>query len=386
MGDRDAVRIARLWDGRERPLTRRAMLRSTAFFALAAHGAAGCAISEPVQPRHTDPAAERAVNEVEEPVLNFFNWTDYVDEDTIPGFEDETGISVTYDNFSSNDELEAKLAAGASGYDLIVPSDNFLRRFLRSDLLRPLDHDLIPNLGNLERRFREAEYDPGNRYSVPWAWGTTGLAFSRQALGGADVTSLDAFRLAAARGRSVLLDEARDAMALGLLGAGHDPNTTDPGELEDAVEYLLDLKSVLGQITSDVIEPLASGQAPLAQAWSGDVFQAMETNPDLDFVIPEEGGLSWVDVLCVPRSAPHAANAHRFIDHILRPEVGGRLANAIQYGSPNAAARPFVDEELLADERIYPSAEALARVPFTRDLGPEIEGRYADAWTRVKTG
>ncbi|MCP2260781.1 spermidine/putrescine transport system substrate-binding protein [Streptoalloteichus tenebrarius] len=384
-GNERTVRVARLWDAGSPRMTRRSMLRSMAFFALAAQGAAACGISE-APPAPSGSATDvKATNDVDEKKLNFFNWTDYIADDTVPGFQAETGIQVTYDNFSSNDELEAKIASGAAGYDLVVPSDNFLRRFLRSNLVRPLDHDLIPNLRNLEQRFREADYDPGNRYSIPWAWGTTGLAYSRSQVG-AEVTGFSAYDLASVKGRATILDEARDGMMIGLLSLGHDPNTKDARQIEDATRYLLDLKKKIGQITSDVIEPLTSGQVPLAQCYSGDAFQARKANPDLAYAIPREGGMSYVDLLCIPAKAPHAENAHRFLDYVLRPDVGAKLANAIRYGSANAAAKPMIDKELLDDPLVYPPADVLAKLPFTKDLGPDVEARYADAWTRVKTG
>ena len=377
-----SVRIARLWD--DRRLNRRNMLRSMAFFAIAASGLVACGISEAPQGDPGRPGG-RAVNRVGEPRLNIYNWTDYIAPDTMSSFEAATGIKITYDNFSSNDEMEAKIASGAAGYDLVVPSDNFLRRFVRGGLVRELDHDLIPNLANLERRFVEADYDPGNRHSVPWAWGTTGLAYSKTALGD-QVTGFSAFDLAGAQGRGMVLDEARDGLAIGLLSLGHDPNTADPRQIDDAARYLLNLKKKLGQISSDVIEPLISGQMVLAQAFSGDAFQARGENPAIAYTIPKEGGLSYVDLLCVPKDAPHALNAHRFIDHILRPDVGAALSNTVRYASPNAAAKPFIDKELLNDPLVYPNAEVLARVPFIKDLGREVEARYADAWTKVKTG
>ncbi|MFD0202570.1 MULTISPECIES: polyamine ABC transporter substrate-binding protein [Saccharothrix] len=379
------LRIARLWDTGNPRVTRRTMLRSTAFFALAATGACGVGEAPSTATSSTTPASStKATNAVVEPKLNFYNWTDYIAPDTLSGFTDASGIDVTYDNFSSNDEMEAKIASGAAGYDLVVPSDNFLRRFLRSGLLSPLDHDLLPNLKNVGKRFTEADYDPGHAHSVPWAWGTTGLAYSKSQLG--EVTGFSAYDLAAAQGRGTILDEARDAMALGLLKLGHDPNTTDEKQLAEAVEVLLELKKKLGQITSDVIEPLTSGQVPLAQAYSGDAFQAREANEDLAYAIPVEGGLSYVDLLCVPKDAPHAENAHKFIDYVLEPSVGAALANAIRYGSPNEAAKPMIDPELLDDPLVYPSDEQLAKLPFTKDLGADVEARYADAWTRVKTG
>ncbi|QFZ22720.1 polyamine ABC transporter substrate-binding protein [Saccharothrix syringae] len=377
------LRIARLWDVDTARVTRRTMLRSTAFFALAATGACGVG-SAPSGPSTTPSTKVRATNAQAEPKLNFYNWTDYIAPDTLSGFTEASGVEVTYDNFSTNDEMEAKIASGAAGYDLVVPSDNFLRRFLRSGLLSPLDHDLLPNLKNLGKRFTEADYDPGNQYSVPWAWGTTGLAYSTSQLG--EVTGFSAYDLAAARGRATILDEARDGLAVGLLVLGHDPNTSDEKQLAEAVTALLELKKKLGQITSDVIEPLTSGQVPLAQAYSGDAFQARDTNPDVAYAIPAEGGLSYVDLLCVPKDAPHAENAHKFINYVLEPEVGAALANAIRYGSPNEAAKPLIEPDLLNDPLVYPSDEQLAKLPFTKDLGPEAEARYADAWTRVKTG
>lgn len=375
----EQVRIARLWDVGSPRVTRRTMLGSMAFFALAA-----CAVG----PAPTDsggPSAGRAVNLADEPKLNFYNWTDYIAPETLPGFTSVSGIEVTYDNFSTNDEMEAKIASGQAGYDLVVPSDNFLRRFLRSGLLQPLDHDAIPNLRNLERRFVEAEYDPGNRYSVPWAWGTTGLAYSRSQIGG-DVTGFDAYDLPNAQGRSSILDEARDGMAIGLLKLGHDPNTTDARQIDDAANFLLSLKKKLGQITSDVIEPLTSGQVRLAQSYSGDAFQARAADDDIGYAIPVEGGLSYVDLLVIPKDAPHAANAHRFVDYVLGAEAGAALSNAVRYGSPNAAAKPLIDEELLNDPVVYPPDEQLAKLPFTKDLGGAAEALYAEAWTKVKTG
>ncbi|MFD5827050.1 spermidine/putrescine ABC transporter substrate-binding protein [Lentzea sp. NPDC060358] len=375
----ERVRIARLWDVDSPRVTRRTMLGSMAFFALAA-----CAVG-PAPANSGGTSAARAANLLDEPKLNFYNWTDYIAPETLPGFTAVSGIEVTYDNFSTNDEMEAKIASGQAGYDLVVPSDNFLRRFLRSGLLQPLDHDAIPNLRNLEQRFAEAEYDPGNRYSVPWAWGTTGLAYSKSQIGG-EVTGFDAFDLPNARGRSSILDEARDGMAVGLLGLGHDPNTTDARQIDDAANFLLSLKKKLGQINSDVIEPLTSGQVRLAQSYSGDAFQARATNDDIGYAIPAEGGLSYVDLLVIPKDAPHAANAHRFMDFVLGAETGAALSNAVRYGSPNAAAKPLIDKELLDDPVVYPPAEQLAKLPFTKDLGEVAEALYADAWTKVKTG
>ena len=374
------VRIARLWDTDSPRVTRRAMLGSMTFFALAA-----CGVGPAPSNSGGSATAAKATNLRNEPKLNFYNWTDYIAPETLPGFKTASGIEVTYDNFSTNDEMEAKIASGQAGYDLVVPSDNFLRRFLRSGLLQPLDHSSIPNLKNLEKRFVDADYDAGNKYSVPWAWGTTGLAYSKSQIGG-DVTGFSAYNLPNAQGRSSILDEARDALALGLLKLGYDPNTTDAKQIETAANFLLSLKKKIGQITSDVIEPLTSGQVRLAQSYSGDAFQARAANDDIAYAIPAEGGLSYVDLLVIPKDAPHAENAHRFIDYILGGTTGAALSNAVRYGSPNAAAKPMIDKDLLNDPLVYPSEDQLKKLPFTKDLGGDVEARYADAWTKVKTG
>lgn len=315
--------------------------------------------------------------------LNLFNWTDYVAPETVPGFQRETGIRVTYDTFASNDELVAKMEGGGVGYDIIVPTDGILPRLRRSELLRELDLAQIPNVTNLEDRFRTADYDPGNRYSIPWQWGTTGIGYDPEAVG-TEVTDWDGFELAGVRGRSSFLDEARDAFGLALFRLGHDPNTTDPEQLDEARDYLIDLKGRVKAITSDYQEPLKSGELILAQAFSGDAFQVAAEAPKVRYVIPRSGAFQYADVMAIPTDAPHPDNAHAFMNYILEPEVGAALSNYVQYGSPNRAALPFIDRELIDNPLIYPPPEILSKLAFLRDLG-ETELEYSDRWTEIKT-
>ncbi|MFM8973195.1 MAG: PotD/PotF family extracellular solute-binding protein, partial [Actinomycetota bacterium] len=247
--------------------------------------------------------------------LNLFNWTDYIAPETVPGFQRETGIRVTYDTFASNDELVAKMEGGGVGYDIIVPTDGILPRLRRSELLRELDLAQIPNVTNLEDRFRTADYDPGNRYSIPWQWGTTGIGYDPEAVG-TEVTDWDGFELAGVRGRSSFLDEARDAFGLALFRLGHDPNTTDPEQLDEARDYLIDLKGRVKAITSDYQEPLKSGELILAQAFSGDAFQVAAEAPKVRYVIPRSGAFQYADVMAIPTDAPHPDNAHAFMNYI----------------------------------------------------------------------
>jgi spermidine/putrescine transport system substrate-binding protein len=315
--------------------------------------------------------------------LNFYNWTDYIADDTIPNFQKETGIKVTYDNYSSNDELFAKMRTGGSGFDIIVPTDATLVKMKHAGLVQPLDLSLIPNVKNLDPRFRNAAYDPNNQYSIPWQWGTTGIGFDKRKVGGA-VTDWDAFNLPAVAGKSSYLDEARDAFAMALFALKKDPNTLDSGDLDAAEQYLIDLKKKIQKITSDYQDPLKSGQLVMAQAYSGDVFTIQADNKNIEYVIPTSGAFSWVDSMAIPKGAAHPKNAEAFMNYILEPKVGAALTNFVNYGSPNKAAEPFINKDILSNPLIYPSQADLAKLPFQKDLG-EDELAYSDRWDKVKT-
>lgn len=368
----DTVRLAFLWDTTSPRFSRRGFLQ-TMGFAAAAGFVAACGGDD----------EEGGGGDSTEKALNFYNWTDYVAEDTIPGFEEQSGIKVTYDNYSSNDDMFAKIRQGASGYDLIVPTDNFVVRMKEGDLLEALDLAEIPNIKNLSPRFREAAYDPGNRYSVPWQWGTTGLGYNAE-LVGEEITDWDAFQLPSVEGKSSFLDESRDAYAMALVALGKDPNSVDEGDLDEATDYLIDLKKRVEQITSDYQEPLKSNSLVLAQAYSGDVFQVQAENEQVQYVIPASGGFQWVDNMCIPKGAEHVANAHTFINYILDPKVGAALTNYVQYGSPNEAALPDIDAEVRDNPLVFPPDDVLAKLAFQKDIGEE-ELLIADRWTKVKT-
>jgi spermidine/putrescine transport system substrate-binding protein len=368
----DRVSLAFIWDTDSPRFSRRAFMGTMAF-AAAAGLAAACGSSD-----KSGSSAPPDVTSPEAKTLNFYNWTDYIADSTIPNFQKQTGIKVTYDNYSSNDELFAKLSAGSTGYDIIVPTDATLVKMLHGDLIEPLDLSLITNIGNLDERFRNAAYDPGNKYSIPWQWGTTGIGFDKTKVGG-EVTDWDAFNLPAVNGKSSYLDEARDAFALKL-----DPNTTDDDELDQARDYLIELKGKIKAITSDYQDPLASGELLLAQAYSGDVFTIQGDNENIEYIIPTSGAFSWVDSMAIPKGAKHPGNAEKFMNYILEPKVGAALTNYVNYGSPNKAAEPYIDKAILDNPLIYPPADELAKLPFQKDIGEE-ELKYSDRWTEVKT-
>jgi spermidine/putrescine transport system substrate-binding protein len=377
MSEPDRVSLAFIWDTDSPRFSRRAFMGTMAF-AAAAGLAAACGSSD-----MSGSSAPPDVTSPEAKTLNFYNWTDYIADSTIPNFQKQTGIKVTYDNYSSNDELFAKLSAGTTGYDIVVPTDATLVKMVHGNLLEPLDLSLITNIDNIDDRFRNAAYDPGNKYSIPWQWGTTGIGFDKTKVGG-EVTDWDAFNLPAVNGKSSYLDEARDAFAMALFALQLDPNTTNDDDLDQARDYLIELKGKIKAITSDYQDPLASGELLLAQAYSGDVFTIQADNPKIEYIIPTSGAFSWVDSMAIPKGAKHPGNAEKFMNYILEPKVGAALTNAINYGSPNKAATPYIDKAILDNPLIYPPADELAKLPFQKDIGEE-ELKYSDRWTEVKT-
>jgi spermidine/putrescine-binding protein len=379
------VNLAFIWDTDSPHFSRRTFMRTMAFASAAGFAAACGSSSKSGSPTSTGGTTTPPTfsSKPEAKVLNFYNWTDYIADDTIPNFQKETGIKVTYDNYSSNDELFAKLSAGSTGYDIIVPTDATLVKMKHAKLVEPLDLSLIPNVVNLDPRFRNAAYDPGNQYSIPWQWGTTGIGYDKTKVGGS-VTDWDAFQLPAVKGKSSYLDEARDAFAMALFALKKDPNTTNTSDLDDAKNYLIDLKKKIKQITSDYQDPLKGGELLLCQAYSGDVFTIQADNANIEYVIPTSGAFSWVDNMALPKGAPHPRNAMAFMNYILEPKVGADLTNFVNYGSPNKAAAPYIHKDILDNPLIYPPADVLAKLPFQKDIG-DAELAYSDRWTQIKS-
>jgi spermidine/putrescine-binding protein len=384
MSDPDRVSLAFIWDTESPHFSRRTFMRTMAFASAAGFVAAcGGSSSKSGTGSSGSTTPPTFSSKPESKVLNFYNWTDYIADDTIPNFQKETGIKVTYDNYSSNDELFNKLSAGSTGYDIIVPTDATLVKMKHAGLVQPLDLTLIPNVKNLDPRFRTAAYDPGNQYSIPWQWGTTGIGYDKTKVDGA-VTDWDAFELPAVKGKSSYLDEARDAFAMALFALKKDPNTSNDSDLDAAKQYLIDLKKKIKQITSDYQDPLKSGELLMAQAYSGDVFTIQADNKNIEYVIPTSGAFSWVDSMAIPKGAGHPKNAEAFMNYILEPKVGAALTNFVNYGSPNKAAEPFINKDILDNPLIYPSTADLAKLPFQKDIGDD-ELKYSDRWTEVKS-
>lgn len=312
--------------------------------------------------------------------LNLYLWSDYLADDTVPGFEKEFGVKVTVDTYESNEEMAAKLMAGASGYDLVLPSSYLFPVLFSRDLLAPLRRKYLTNWGNIAPLFLNPAWDPGNAHSVPWGWGTTGIAY-RKDLVKEKPDSWAVFFDERYRGKVTMLDDLRDVIGSFLRLRGRSLNSVDPGDLagakRDALKAKLNLRAY---VSAPVKAQLIAGDVWMAQMWSGDAQQAIADQPALAFVLPKEGSTIFSDALVMPRSAPHPRAAHEFLNYILRPAVAAAIADKTGYGTPNQAALPLTKAKVP-----YPTPEELARLEYQKDLGRDSE-QWDRIWTEIKAG
>jgi spermidine/putrescine transport system substrate-binding protein len=286
------------------------------------------------------------------PELHVFVWADYVPEEVYDLFHQETGVRVVESTFTTNEELRAKLQAGATGYDLVCPSDYAVALLAKDGLLEELDPARLTNLGNLDERFRAPPYDPTHRWSVPFQWGVTGIGYDTARVdppptGWGDL--FDPVRAQRFAGRVSMLDDVRELVGAALIHLGHSPNERDPAALGRAEALLLAQKPLVQAYDSEGFgDAVAVGAVDVAQGWNGTFAQARADRPSLAFVVPEEGTLVYVDNWAVPRGAPNKELAERFVDFLLRADVAARVVNRQRYASCNAAARAHIDPEVLA--------------------------------------
>jgi spermidine/putrescine-binding protein len=331
---------------------------------------------------------ERAANT---PSLKVFNWSDYIDDQVIANFEAEHDCQVIYDNYSSDAELETRLATGAgSSYDVVFPSDRAATPLIAKGVFQPLDRDRLPNFRHLDRAFLGQPFDPQNTFSVPYFWGTLAVGLRKDKLRGVKPGLAPLFD-PANRGRITMLDDMENVVAAVLGHLGYPLNSVAAAHLAAAQQLLLDQKPLVQAYTSDAYrERLITGQAWAALGWSGDLLQADAElarmgNPAVrvDVVIPPGGTMLWIDSLLIPKAARNVELAHAFINHLLDPVVAVRNALKVNYASPNAAARELLPPAMLADKRIYPPAEILARCAMLADRGPKIE-RIERVWRLIR--
>lgn len=354
-----------------REITRRELVAGGVSALSALSGLSSC------RPREQGPASGSGPLEKD---LAIYNWSDYIGESTVADFERETGVRVVYDTYESNEDLIAKLQAGATGYDIVVPSGYAVRVLRALDLIQPLDRPVLAGLwGNLDARFLAIPQDPGNEYSVPWQWGSAGLAV-RSDLVSELPDSWGVFLDGRFRGKMTQLDDMRDVIGAWLKFRGHSLNSTVAAELAqakaDAIRAKPNLKSY---VSAPVKAQLIAGDVWIAHLWNGDTAQARAVNPAIEFILPKEGSMIYLDSLCIPRGARSPRAAHAFINFVLRADQAAAISRRTGYGSPNAAA-------LAADASLLrpPTPEELTRLEYQEDLGAATT-EWDRVWTEIKT-
>lgn len=321
--------------------------------------------------------------------LNIFTWADYWPEEeennVIADFEEACGVKVTLTTYPSNEELAAKLRAGNSGYDLVLPSDYMVDTLIKENRLLKLDKSALPNMANLDPAQMSLYYDPSNDYSIPFQYGMTGIGYNTK-----EITSkpdswaalFDPAQTEPYSQRFSMLDDERETIGAALKYKGHSVNSTDPAELAEAKQLLSDQKCGLSSYDSEsYTQGLASGEIVMAHAWNGNTSLAKEENPDIDWFVPKEGGVIWQDNLAIPADAPHPYTAHVFINNVLDGQIGARITNFTYYLSPNVAAVPLIDEAV-KQLQYYPDEQLRQRLEYIERQGdPRL---YSDIWTEIQ--
>ena len=338
--------------------------------------------------------------------LNLYNWAEYfpIDSlaidaevtDLVSAFEEEFGVEVVLTEYDSNEVMLAQIDAGV-GYDVIVPSDYMVSIMKTAGLLVKLNQDTIPNMVNLADEFTDLPYDPGNQYSAPYQWGTTGIGYLYDAIDDSEGVSwgviFDPELAEPNAGFISLLDDERETMGAALIYLGYSLNTKNEAEVDEAAALLKETKDRLAAFTSSGYwDLLTAGETLVSQGWNGDFLFAYDeastddydAYEDFGYAIPLEGAAAWVDTMAVPITAEHPCTAQAFINFLLDPFYGAELTNYNYYASPNAAAEEFIWEEILEWDAIYPPQDVIDRLEFFEDLG-DFGNYYADAYSAAKS-
>jgi putrescine transport system substrate-binding protein len=345
-----------------------------------------------------------ACSKKSEEVLNVYNWSDYIAPDTVKNFEAKYGIKVNYDVFDANEVVQTKLLAGHTGYDIVIPSAQFMERQIKAGVFAKLDKSALQNIGNLDPAImqRVALHDPNNEHAVPYMWGTDGIGYNvdkvKQIMPDAP---LDSWALVfdpqyAAKFKDCgisLLDTASDIRSLVLIYLGKNPNSQDADDLKLVEQQLLKVRPYIRKInSSQYIEDLANGDLCIAIGYSGDVLQSRDRAKEagkginVAYSLPKEGSIIWFDMMAIPADAQHVKNAHLFIDYLLEPQVAAANSNAVHYPNGNLASEQFIAPAVKNDPSVFPSEAAKAKLAPELATSDQYERLLTRTWTRFQTG
>lgn len=324
--------------------------------------------------------------------INVYNWGEYIANGTDGSmdineeFTRRTGIHVNYTTFDSNESLYSKLVGGGADYDIIIPSDYMISRLIDENMLAELDFSNIPNYQYIDESFRNADYDPENRYSVPYTWGVVGLFYNTDYIE-EEITSWSALWDDRYAGKILMFDNPRDSFAIAQLMLGQSLNTTDESDWMEAAALLKQQKPLVQAYVMDrIFDKMESEEAWIAPYYSGDAAILVDNSENIRFVVPEEGTNYFVDAMCIPATSGHKAEAEEYINFLCDPEIAGANMDYVGYSTPETAAKAYMDEEMVASPLHYPSEEVLARTQVFVNLPEETSKLIDSLWAEVKMG
>jgi spermidine/putrescine transport system substrate-binding protein len=319
--------------------------------------------------------------------IRFFNWSDYLPEEVLERFTAETGIRVRYATYDSNEAMYAKVKLlRGGGYDIVVPSTYYVDKMRKEDLLEPLDRAKLPNFRNLDPRHLDKSFDPGNRYSLPYLWGTSGIALNAARVDPARLRSFADLWRPEFRRSLLLPNDMLEVFHMALRVLGYPGNSTDREQIRLAYEKLRQLMPNVRVFSSDAPQVLfVTGEVDAGMFWNGVAYLARQEDPNIRFVYPEEGVVLWMDNLVIPKDAENADDAHRLLDFLLRPEIGKLISEKIGYASANAEAVKLSKPEFRDDPTVYPGDDILAKGEYQTDIGAAVT-IYSEYWEKLKVG
>lgn len=319
-------------------------------------------------------------------VVNVYNWGEYIDESIFEDFTAQTGIKVNYQTYDSNEALYGKLAGGASGYDVIIPSDYMVAQMIEEDMLEPLDFENIPNFSDVDPVLLNPEYDPENRYSVPYMFGILGIIYNTTLVDeDENMETWDVLWNDRYSHDILMFDNSRDTFGIALKRLGYSYNTADPAEIIAAVDQLVAQKPLLqGYFMDKIFEKMEGANCAIGVYYYGDYLTMVENNPDLAFAVPQEGTNRYVDAMCIPKGSEHKANAEAFINFMCSTEAGLANVEETWYSSPLLSVREALDPEVAEDPNAYPDQAFMEAMTETYTCLPtEIRTLYNDQWVRL---
>ncbi|MGZ3804219.1 MAG: ABC transporter substrate-binding protein [Pseudobdellovibrionaceae bacterium] len=317
--------------------------------------------------------------------INLAIWGNYLSPEVQKKFTEETGIKINITNYSSNEELLAKMQMGSSGIDMAVPSDYMVDIMIKLNLLEPLDSTRISNFKNLSPKFLAQPFDPTNKFSLPYAWTTTGVAVNRSIFKGNLKGWKDIFENPELKGKFSLLDDGREVIATALRMHGHSINTTNVKELQESEETLLKVKPNVKTFTSDTIDLLKNKEVALAQSFSSDALQAQaQSNGEIEFILPSDGGTRSIDNMVIVKGSKHKENVLKLMDYMLRTENNLIFVKKVRCGPVLTTTRALLPEDLKNNKALFPSEEQFRKLEQIRDLG-KVNELYEAIWTKIKT-